>query len=53
MVNVRELSESEQVAMKHSSHTGLSYAEIGRQISRSVTFKFFTKFELAGSVEER
>ena len=53
MVNVRQLSESEQVAMKHLSRTRLSYAEIGRQTSRSVTFKFFKKFELAGSVEER
>ena len=55
MVKACELSESEQVSIKHFRPTSLSYAEIGRQIgcNKSVTFKVLKKLELAGSVEKR
>ena len=55
MVKIRELSESERVAIKHLRFAGLSYAAIGRQIgcSKSAAFKVFKKFKNTGSVEKK
>ena len=55
MVKIRELSESERVAIKHLRFAGLSYAAIGRQIgcSKSAAFKVFKKLKRTGSVEKK
>ena len=55
MVKIRELLESERVAIKHLRFAGLSYAAIRRQIgcSKSAAFKVFKKFKTTGSVEKK
>ena len=52
---VRELSETERLAIKHLLLTRLSCAVIGNEIgcSMSAAFKVLQKFELAGSMEKR